>query len=372
MGSQTDRFYSEIRKSHTVVSYVDVIAPDQEARRLLILDGDVSCDRTAQVRRSLRCQAVDPTGEITPRNTGEILTPYGTELRAWRGVRYSDGTEEVAALGVFRLARSSITYKADGTSDITLEAYDRSRTIQRDKFTSPYVIEANSNILTAIREIVKRTLPDVEYDSITTSLSTTAPMLLDTGADPWQACLDLAKSMGCEIFFDVEGRLVIAPPPDIHAQPSEAFRYVEDDRCTMIDLARDFSDEQGFNGVVVTGESPGDEAPPVRGEAWDETASSPTYRYGPYGEVPMFVTDNTAKTGEDCEKIAKAQLALLLGIPAQLAITAIVNPSYEAGEVVRVKLERSGVDGLYGIDAFNVPLSASATQRLSLRERSAT
>lgn len=372
MGAQTDEFYDEIRKSHTVVSYVDVIAPNQEAHRLLVLDGEVACDRTAQVRRSLNCRAVDPTGEITPRNTGEILTPYGTEMRAYRGVRYSDGSEEICSLGVFRLARSAITYKADGSSDITLEAYDRSRTIQRDKFTAPYVVAANTNVLTAIKEIVKRTFPDAEYDSITTTLTTSAPMLLDTGADPWEACTQLARSMGCEIYFDVEGRLVVAPPPDIHALPAPVFTYVEEDRCTMIDLARQFADENGFNGVVVTGESPGDEKPPVRAEAWDMTSTSPTYRYGPYGEVPMFLTDNTAKTEEDCAKVAKAQLALLLGTPAQLAITAMVNPSYEAGDVVEVKLDRSGVDGLFGVDAFNVPLSASATQRLALRERSAT
>ena len=373
MGAQTDEFYERIRASHTVVSYVDMIAPDQEARRLLVLDGEVGCDRTAQVRRSINCRIVDPTGEITPRSTGEVLTPYGTELRAYRGIKWKNSLglwqEEICSLGVFRLSQTSITYKDGGASDISLTGYDYSRTIQRDKFIKPYAIDAGTNILTAIKEIVKRTFPDITYDAITTTLATSAPMLLDTGSDPWEACTQLARSMGCEIYFDVEGRLVVAPPPDIAAHPAPVFTYVENDRCTMIDLARDFSDEQAFNGVIVTGETPGDEKPPVRGEAWDETPTSPTYRYGDYGEVPMFITDNTAKTEEDCIKIAKAQLALMLGRPAQLSISATVNPSYEAGEVVEVSLEQAGVDGLYGIDAFNVPLAAAGSQRLSLRER---
>lgn len=373
MATQTDDFYYRIRRSHQVVSYVELVSADQESRLLKVLEGEVSCDRTALVRRGLTCRLVDPTGEITPRETGEILTPYGTELRAYRGIKWKndDGTwsEEICPLGVFRLAKSSITYKADGTSDISVEAYDRSRTVQRDKFLAPYAIEAGTNILTAIQEIIKRTFPGIEYDAITTTLTTTAPMLLDTGSDPWEACTGLAKSMGCEIYFDVTGRLAVVPPPDIAAQPAPDFTYIEGDHCTMIDLARDFNDEQGFNGVVVTGESPGDEKPPVRGEAWDDSPTSPTYRYGDYGEVPMFLTDNTAKTEEDCIKIAKAELALIVGRPASLSITALVNPSYEAGDVVQVKLNRAGVDGLYGLDAFNVPLTGSATQRLALRER---
>ena len=375
MGTMTDEFYERLRLSHEVISYVDVIAPDQEVKRLLILDGDVGCDRTAQVRRSFTCHCVDPTGEITPRASGEILTPYGTELRPYRGIRWknNDGTysEEICPLGVFRLSDSDITYKADGTADISLQAYDRSRTIQRDKFLAPYTVNQGTNILDAIKEIVKRTFPDCDYDTVTTTLTTSAPMLMDTGSDPWEALNYLAKSMGCEIYFDVLGRLAIVPPPDLNALPAPDFSYYDSDGGHFIDLSRKFSDEQGYNGVVVTGESPGDEKPPVRGEAWDDSPTSPTYRYGDYGEVPMFITDNTAKTAEDCEKIAKAQLALLLGAPASLAITALVNPSYEAGEVVSVKLDRAGVNGLYGIDAFNVPLSSTGTQKLALRERRA-
>jgi hypothetical protein len=373
VASQSDEFYRRIRRSHRVVSYVEMIAPDQEARTLRVLDGEVSCDRSAQVRRSLNCTLIDPTGEITPRHTGEVLTPYGTTLRPYRGIEWRNEKgqlqQEICPLGVFRLSKSSITYKADGTSDISIEAYDHSRTVQRDKFLAPYAIEAGTNVLTAIKEIIKRTFPDVEYDAVTTDLTVTAPMLLDTGTDPWEACVGLARSMGCEIYFDVLGRLAVVPPPDIAAQPAPDFTYIEGDHCTMIDLAREFNDENAFNGVVVTGESPGDELPPVRGEAWDDSPTSPTYRYGDYGEVPMFITDNTAKTEEDCIKIAKAELALILGRPAALSITALVNPSYEAGDVVEVKLDRAGVDGLYGIDAFSVPLKGDATQRLTLRER---
>jgi hypothetical protein len=369
MARQTDFFYESIRKSHRVISWIDVIAPDQEVVQLPAIDGQVDADRTAAFRRKLSAQCIDPTGLITPRNQGEVLTPYGTELRAYRGIRYSESEDdyEVCPLGVFRLSRSSITDNNAGSPVITLEAFDRSRTISRNKFKVPYVIAANTSLMTALQEIAKMTFPDCEFDVITSSLTATAPQLYEAGADPWEAISKLARSMGCEAYFDVDGRLAVLPPHDVNALTAPDFTYIEGEGNIALDMSREYSDEGVFNGYIVTGESVGDQLPPVRGEAWDENPTSPTYRFGPYGEVPGFITDSNAKTQEQCQAIAQAQLALTLGATSRLNMTGIVNPSYECSDVVQVKREKAKVDGLYVVDAFSVPLRAM-TQSLSLRE----
>jgi hypothetical protein len=370
MARQSDRFYKAIRTSHQVISWVDVTAPDQETVRLPALDGQVDVDRSAAFRRKISCQCVDPTGLITPRNKGEILTPYGTELHAYRGVRYSnaEGDYEVAPLGAFRLSSSSITDNNAGSPVIQLEAFDLGRTISRDKFKIPYVIAAGSVAMDALKAIAKETFPAVQFDTITSVVTTTSPLLYDAGSDPWEAMADLGRSMGCEVYFAVDGRLAVLPPHDINALPSPDFTYIEGEGSTMLDLSREYSDENVFNGVIVTGASIGDQLPPVRGEAWDESPTSPTYRFGPYGEVPGFITDNLAKTEEQCQAIAKAQLALSLGAASMLKITGIVNPSYECGDIVRVERDKAKVSGLYAVDAFSVPLMSN-TQALSLREQ---
>src|SRR5688500_1022813 len=315
MARQTDRFYRDIKKSHWVISWVDIITPDQEMIRLHAIDGQVDVDRTAAFRRKLSCNCIDPTGAITPRTEGEILTPYGTELRAYRGVRYSAAEDdyEVASLGVFRLSKSSITDNNAGSPTIQLEAFDRARTISRDKFKVPYVVATGTNAMTALKDIAKQTFADLEFDTITSPVTTTAPLLHEAGSDPWDATTKLAVSMGCEAYFDVDGRLAVLPPHDLNALPSPDFTYIEGENCTMLDLSREFNDEGVYNGVIVTGESVGDELPPVRGEAWDDNPTSPTYRYGPYGEVPTFITDNLAKTEEQAATIAQAQLSQILG-----------------------------------------------------------
>ncbi|MFH8405582.1 DUF5047 domain-containing protein [Streptomyces sp. NPDC018019] len=363
------RLLKEIRRSHTVYAYVDVTSPTQQIRRLPATGGEVSVDRTAAVRRTCKATCVDPLGDLVPSGTDSLLTPYGTELRPYRGVRYADGSVDVLPLGVFRLAKVSVSDATGGSPDIQLEAFDLSRTVARDKFISPYVIASGTNIIDAIKAILARTFPDLSYDAISTTRTTTAPRLYDVGDGPWEAVTELALSLGCDIYFDVEGWVVIAPPVDIDALPTPDFTYIEGEQCTMLDLSRVFTDEPGFNGVVLTGESPGDELPAVRAVAWDEEPTSATYHLGPYGEVPTFVTDQLIKTTEEAQATADQLLRNLLGFSAQLSITGIVNPAYEAGAVVEVVRERSHVSGLYAVDAFNVPLDRGGTQSLTLRQK---
>jgi hypothetical protein len=375
MPRATDRFLKEIRRSHEVYSYVEVKAPNQEVIRLPATDGTVSVDRTAAVRRTCDITCVDPLGELAPKGQDSPLTPYGTEIRPYRGVRYAktnefpEGETEVYPLGVFRISKVTVTDKIGGSPEIKIEGFDLSRTVARDRFVQPYVIPEQTNVITAIKEIAERTFPGVEYDAISTTLTTTAPRVHDVGDDPWEAITTLATAIACEAYFDASGILVIAPPVDIDALPSPDFTYIEGQQCIMTDLSRIFSDEPGFNGVVVTGESPGDELPAVRAEAWDEEPTSATYRFGPYGEVPMFHTDQLVKTEAEAAAVAQALLQQSLGVSSQLSITAVVNPSYEASDIIEVVRARSGVAGLHILDAFDIPLSMSSTQGLRLRQK---
>jgi hypothetical protein len=247
--------------------------------------------------------------------------------------------------------------------------FDRSRTVSRDKFTTNYTIATGTNILSAIKLILARTFPDLEYDAVSTAMVTTAPKVYAPNDDAWEAATELAKSMGCEIYFNVNGWVVIAPPTDIDALPAPDFTYIEGARCTMVDLQKTYSDEPGFNGVIVTGSAPGDELPPVRAEAWDLEPSSPTYRLGPYGEVPQFINDTNVKTVAECQAMADSLLKAQIGYSSQLTIAAWVNPAMEAGDVIQVERARMMVTGLYTVDAFNIPLKATGVQNLKLRTR---
>lgn len=371
------RLLAEIRRSHDVFSFVDVVGPNNQTKRLFTTDGNVQEDRTADIRRRCTITCVDPNGEITPTNVESILTPFGTEIRPYRGVRYAETKEiEVVPLGVFRLSKVTVddvpggsSASTGGTPGITLEGYDRSRTIQRDKFTAPWVIAAATNVIDAIQAIIARTFDNLDYDAVDTTVVTPSALTYDVDTDPWSACGELALSIGCEVYFDVLGNVVIAPPIDIDALPSPDFDYVEGQGCSMLDLQVVYSDDPGYNGVVLSADQPDDGSVPIRAVVWDEEPSSPTYHLGPYGEVPLVVTDSVVTTQDDANAAAAAYLSTLLGYSSQVAITAAVNPAMCSGTVIKIKRVSSGVDDVYLVDATQVPMLASESMTMSLRQR---
>lgn len=370
MQQSSAKFLAEIRKSHNIVSYVDVVGPNGDTFRLDATDGNVNVDRTADVRRRCTVTCADRTGTITPTSADSVLTPFGTMLKLYRGVRFADGSgTEVKPLGVFMLSKASVKDQVGGSPDISLEGYDLSRTIRRAKFTDVYTVATGTNVVQAIKDLITRTIPDVQFDSITSAMTVPSPLVYDVNSDPWDAIGDLASSVGCEVFFSATGRAVIAPPVDLDHLSAPDFTYIEGKGNTMLDLSVVYTDEPGYNGIVLTGSSPADDAPPVRSIVWDSEPTSPTYHLGPYGEVPQFITDQNITTQEQCDAAAASLLAQLIGFSSQLSITAGVNPALDVNDVVAVRRRRSGIDDRYAVDALSIPLKAAGTSSLTLRNK---
>lgn len=370
--SVRDEFFLEIQKSHRPYSFVDVVSPTQQKIRLEVTGGGVTVDRNNQIRRSCTMSCVDRTGELTPEDASSILAPGGPTLFPYRGVIFpGTNTAEVVPLGVFRISKSSVKDTSQGLT-ISLDGYDLSRTVARDKFQNPVILDVGMLVTDAIKSILAMTFGDLVYDIQGSPRTITSQLVYDRGSDPWAVVVELAQSIGCEIYFDTVGRVVIASPVDISALPTPDFYYVEGENCTLLDTERTFTDDPGYNGVVVTGESPGDALAPVVATAWDDDKSSVTYHLGPYGEVPLFITDSLVKTTQEAQDMANQLLRNILGFASQLNITTAVNPAYECGDVIKVTREKSKIDDIFSIDAFNIPLGAQDTQSIILRQKRRT
>ena len=344
---------------------------------MTLTGGTVEVDRTASVRRRASITCIDPLGKLTPLSAVSPLAPYGSMMTVYRGVKYTSGrlagTSEVVTLGTFRISTATAVETDTGTPEIAIDAYDLSRTIGRQTFTQPYTITAGTNIVSAIQAIIARAVDDVIYDQYTSTVTTTADQTYDTNDNPWDVINTLAQAIGCEVYFTAQNHVKIAPPIDVDHLPDPVFSFVEGPGCTMLELDVDYTDDPGYNGVVVIGQSTGDATtPPVRSVQWDTNPSSPTYYLGPYGQVPQVVTLNNVTTQADADAAAKAQLNLVLGFLNQLSVSATVNPALDADDVVMVQSAKSGVNSSYAIDAISIPLDVGSAMGMTLRQKRTT
>lgn len=367
MYARTAAFDAAIRSCQTVSVVADLLLDGVVVfSGLPVVGGGIEVDGTAAVRRRCNLTVVDATGEITPNDPTDPLSPYGREIQIRRGVRFPDGTTEHIALGVFRMSTVAVN---DSGSDrkITVTGFDRSRSVSRARFEAPYSVAAGTNYGTAIYDLIVSRLPDVVASFVSTS-RTTPLLVFDQGADPWATAQEMATSIGAELFFNPDGICVLKFPVDPTTQAID-WEYAEGDDATVLSIDNTLSDEPGYNGVVVDGEPP--DAPPVHAVVYDSNPLSPTYYLGAYGKVPRFYRSQFITTLAQAEDVANAMLLAERGGTEQLKFTCIPHPAHEVDDLVHVVDPLIGVDDNYVLESFTMPLDLGVMSATTRKRRSA-
>ncbi|MGE3835772.1 MAG: hypothetical protein AB7H43_13460 [Acidimicrobiia bacterium] len=329
-----------VELSGTVVSTADVYLAGAKKATLTVTAGHVTEDENRAVRRLCTLTSVD--ADLVPADMTSLLAPKGTELRLYR-----DGVP----LGVYRITRPKVTARP-GMVVLELQGTDRSRQVTRARWEEPYVVPAGTRLDQAIAGIVEDRAPGLPMLLDPSNYVTPDPVVLglDTQTDPWKDALALAAAGGRELLFDPDGVLRLRP---ITADPTPVASIVEGSGL-LHSLDRDLDEEQTYNGVVVTGETPGAEA--VRAVIWDTDPTSPTYHLGPFGKVPQFYTSTLVTSTAQATEAGLAILARKLGLLESITVVCHPDPTLHAGDVVRVGHAGSRTDGYYVISSLTLPL----------------
>jgi hypothetical protein len=365
-------FLKAVVTSHKVKVNVAILGSDGAALTtpLYVTGGNVSVDGAAAIRRICDLTLVDPTGALIPQSGTGIgpLAPYGIEIKISRGVQFTDESIELAPLGVFRVSANSVKESDSASQTLSIHGYDRSRTIARNKLTVEYIIAADTNYVTAIIDLLTSGWigPRALQVLATPTAAVTPLLILEVGADPWAKAQEMAAAIGYELYFNGNGAVVLQPV--LSPAESAVVKYSEGPASVLLDLNASLDDEDGYNGVIITGESTSI-AVPVRGEAWDSDPMSPTYYLGPYGRVPVFETSPYVVTQMAADAAARARLQVLLGRSQQVGFSIVPNPAHEPGDVITVTRLKSGVSADYQLMAFDVPLLPTDNMPLVLSNK---
>lgn len=354
----TDEFGRVVAASHQMAVRADILLNRVVIDEgLPLVDGQVNFDRTAARLANLSAGFADPFR--LPLSASDLYTPFGYEVRIWRGV-YVGSTPELLPLGTFPIQSSYI----DGVTLATdINAEDRSRLVSDARFEDDYQIAAGTNYVTAITNLISAGVTGLEY--LFPSTTFTTPLLTFAAQDDrWEAAQGMASSLGNEIYFDGLGRCCMRPEPTFADNPVATIAEGSNLVAAGIGLDR----AGAYNRVIATSSNASLTAQ-YRGVATDDDPSSPTYYYGPFGKKPRFYASPFLASTAQCESAATAVLNAGLGVASSLSLVALPDPRQEPSDVVLVRRASLELDHVHIIEKMSIGLGPESSMPIQTRAR---
>lgn len=374
MWPASDRFRAALATSHAVVSRVDILSGGEVVASIDgtapeagdLVDGTVQVER-AVVRRRCDVTFADPDSALTPTDARSLLAPLRSEIRLWTGLRFPDATYaerlagtdvELVPVGTFGVVDVDLDYPA-----VQVSGFDRMWIAAQTRFTAPYVVAAGTNVATALTQLLTAVIPASKLAlSIPTTDLTTGALVYDEQSSPADAAVALATAAGWTLYADPMGTITARPEVDVTSDAVVA-SYVAGESSMLLKARRGLQGAGVFNAVVATGEAT-DLTAPVRGYAEDVDPNSITYA-AQVGVFSRFYGSPLLRTASQALLAAQTLLRREGGIADVVAVSALPDPTLEAGDVISVDDGR-GITRLLAADAFGVHLTASA-QELTCR-----
>lgn len=328
--------------------------------------GQIEVDATTPVRRRLTL-SVPPllrTGDYTsvpalPRGPGDVLGAYGQEIHVTWGLVYTDDTIEWIPAGVFRIDDTKGALAGTG-STVPVTGVDRVSYIIDAQFVAPQTLSSPST-QSLIGRLIHEVLPSVEV-VVSASRDGRVPTFT-TDLDRWQTISDLAESIGAVVFCDGRGRFVVADAPSLDGPPAWTVRAGVGG--VLVEASGSTGRAGVFNAVVVRGESPSGDFPPLQAVIYDDVPTSPTRwgdpATGAFGMVPTYRDYPYVTTIEQARAAARSVLAQRVGAASTLDLSTVPNPALEGGDVIHVITDPTDPAGsvrVHVVDGFTIPLVA--------------
>lgn len=363
-----------------VVAWADIwsgIGGTLLEQQVPVTAGQVTIDRgnTTTRRQATNITFLpDAAGLLLPTTTGSgLLYPMGAEIALYKGVRYANGSTEVAALGRFLLSEVDVNRDSSGVTLVGTMG-DRGQTIDNAEFAAPYVTNGSSTVDEAIMAMISSQVSGLLF-SFTPSVIVPPPQSFLAGDGPWTSAQQLAAGCGLELFPDENGTIVLQPIPSPYLLPVVA-SYIEGTPLAPVGFKRQLENTTAPNVVLVIASGSGIPTP-LQYFWWDNNPSSPTfYATGspPSTSLParssesvyptLMVTINTTipPNTTDIEAVATAAGNGFIGRFESAQISLRDNPAHDVDDVVQVQSAVSGVPTptAYVVDQVQIGLDTTS------------
>lgn len=350
-----DAFLNALMYPHQATSRGELLWAGTKMEDLTFISGTVSGDRGATVRRTFQAN-IDP--RCAPRHLSSPITPYGGQIRVWRGIRFPNGDHIEVPIFFGR-----IDLVDWGRDQISVRCQDLAAAMVDARFEVPITATRGWRVYDQIKALIQDVDASFVVNNLTTSTENiTTPATWDR--ERVEALDNLAQGIGAEWYAGVDGQFYIQPLPAITSDPA-VWVIDSGDEGVVITRQSQLDRARVYNAVVVNGEPP-DGTPPAYGVVHDDNPDSLTRWGGPFGKVPRFFSSQFITTNAQALATAQSMLGDAIAGTRGVSVSCVPNPKLNLGDVVLLQTGAGDFDGMYFVNTLNLSMEPETPMTLGL------
>lgn len=318
-------------------------------------DATLTLDSNALVRRHVQFSLPDTTA-ILPISGGYLDPSMVNLIKVTAGVTWLTGADSWG-IGTFVITDPHLVDPS--SPNVTVQGYDLALLVSRWKLSESYGVVAGTQVGTAISDLIDfawqgpSPIPKAFFPP---AAAMPAGIVVNTTDDPMAVAASWAAGMGCDLYFDATGTLVLRQSDFPFTRPPSWY-YADGADAILLEIAQTFSVQDSFSHVIALGNSLAGGAP-VRADAYDTNPSSPTYYLGPFGDVPTTINLQTVDNPTTAMDAAMGELARKKGVHRTIEFQTVPVSSHDEQDIIGLTRDASDLSGtnLFMIEALTIPL----------------
>ena len=323
---------------------------------LAFFEGQVEATLTSRVARQL---TLSVPMDLYPRETSDLLAPFGNEIRAFMGITLGDGSTQYS-WQVFRGRIQQV--QMDNSAGVCgLSCSDRASDVVDHGFVSPQNSQTSNSITAEWQRLISDAVPDATFGPSDTFDRAVAPLTWEF--DRAAGIDEMLRSVGAIWYPLANGDFVLRKVPWTVAN-ALVFTFTDAPGGTVNSFMAQRSRESIFNVVTVTGERFNGDAP-VYATATDSTPGSPTNIDGAFGIKNLLERLQNPTTQGGAQSTAQTLLRAYIAPTEQWQLEMVPDAALELGDAGTLALDDREV--IQVVTGFSLPLGLTGNMTVSTR-----
>jgi hypothetical protein len=318
---------------------------------------------SGSVRSSLNSR-VTRTMDLTvpellyPWGTKDLLNPYGTELRAFKGIRYGSGTQVE-----FPAFVGTIEEVSPPRGTCTIKASDTALRVAGAGFQSPMPSQVGTLVLDEYERLVLDANPRAVFGPHS-AITALVPQL-SYADDRGQALDNLADAATAFWYTLADGRYVMRSVPWLAPLTSTPLALSDGPGGVLLDAHPVRSTSGIYNQITVLSDR-ADGGAAIWATRTDTDPASPTYVGGAFGVRSKQIRITGAAVQSQLDALARTELEKSKALTSSWTASIVPDASIELGDALALTF-RERLATQYVV-SFGLPLGPNDNMQLQLRD----